>query len=64
MSGQLGAIYSWSHQKIVWLFTLFIIFQSVGMLLGGMLRDKVGPRWNTATAVTGRPATSLAQGGR
>ena len=48
MSGHLGAIYGWSHQQVAWLFTLFIIFQSIGMLPGGMLRDRFGPRWTTA----------------
>ena len=32
------------------MFTLFVVFQSVGMLPGGMLRDKYGPRWTTAIA--------------
>lgn len=48
MSGHLGAIYGWSHQQVAWLFTLFIILQSFGMLPGGILRDKYGPRWTTA----------------
>jgi MFS transporter, OFA family, oxalate/formate antiporter len=48
MSGHLAAIYGWSHQQVAWLFTLFIILQSFGMLPGGMLRDKFGPRWTTA----------------
>jgi MFS transporter, OFA family, oxalate/formate antiporter len=48
MSGHIGAVYGWSHQEVAWLFTLFIIFQSVGMLPGGMLRDRFGPRWTTA----------------
>jgi MFS transporter, OFA family, oxalate/formate antiporter len=50
MSGHLGAIYGWSHEQVAWLFTLFIIFQSIGMLPGGMLRDKFGPRWTTAVS--------------
>jgi len=50
MSGHIGAIYGWSHEQVALLFTLFIIFQSVGMLPGGMLRDKYGPRWTTAVA--------------
>ncbi len=50
MSGHIGAIYGWSHGQVALLFTLFIIFQSVGMLPGGMLRDKFGPRWTTAIA--------------
>ncbi len=48
MSGHLGALYGWSHEQVALLFTLFVIFQSVGMLPGGMLRDRFGPRWTTA----------------
>lgn len=48
MSGHIGAIYGWSHEQVALMFTLFIIFQSIGMLPGGMLRDKFGPRWTTA----------------
>lgn len=48
MSGHLGATYHWSHEQVALLFTLFIIFQSIGMLPGGMLRDRFGPRWTTA----------------
>lgn len=48
MSGHLAAIYGWSDQEVAWLFTLFIILQSFGMLPGGILRDKFGPRWTTA----------------
>ena len=48
MSGHIGAIYGWSHEQVALMFTLFIIFQSVGMLPGGMLRDKFGPQWTTA----------------
>jgi MFS transporter, OFA family, oxalate/formate antiporter len=48
MSGHVGAVYGWSHERIALLFTLFIIFQSVGMLPGGLLRDRFGPRWTTA----------------
>jgi OFA family oxalate/formate antiporter-like MFS transporter len=50
MSGHIGAIYGWSHEQVALMFTLFIIFQSVGMLPGGMLRDRYGPRWTTAVA--------------
>jgi len=50
MSGHIGAIYGWSPEQVAWMFTTFIIFQSVGMLPGGMLRDKYGPRWTTAIA--------------
>jgi len=48
MSGHIGANYGWSHQNIGWMFTLFVIFQSIGALPGGMLRDHWGPRWTTA----------------
>lgn len=47
MSGHIGANYGWSHEDIGWLFTLFVIFQSIGALPGGMLRDRFGPRWTT-----------------
>ena len=64
MSGHVGAIYGWSHQQVALLFTLFIIFQSVGMLPGGMLRDKFGPRWTTAISglLTGIGLYALALG--
>lgn len=48
MSGHIGTIYGWSHAQIGWLFTLFVIFQSIGTLPGGVLRDRYGPRWTTA----------------
>jgi MFS transporter, OFA family, oxalate/formate antiporter len=48
MSGHVGANYGWSHEDIGWLFTLFVIFQSIGALPGGVLRDRYGPRWTTA----------------
>jgi OFA family oxalate/formate antiporter-like MFS transporter len=48
MSGYIGANYGWSHEDIGWLFTLFVIFQSIGALPGGVLRDRYGPRWTTA----------------
>lgn len=48
MSGHIGANYGWSHADIGWLFTLFVIFQSIGALPGGVLRDRYGPRWTTA----------------
>lgn len=48
MSGHIGANYGWSHENIGWLFTLFVIFQSIGSLPGGVLRDRYGPRWTTA----------------
>ena len=64
MSGHIGAIYGWSPQQVALLFTLFIIFQSVGMLPGGMLRDKFGPRWTTAISglLTGLGLYALALG--
>ncbi|HTQ33839.1 MAG TPA: OFA family MFS transporter [Stellaceae bacterium] len=48
MSGHIGGIYQWSHEQIGWMFTLFVIFESVGTLPGGILRDRFGPRWVTA----------------
>lgn len=50
MSGHIGRLYQWSHTQIGWMFTLFVIFESVGTLPGGILRDKFGPRWVTAIA--------------
>ena len=50
MSGHIGGIYHWSHTQIGWMFTLFVIFESVGTLPGGILRDKFGPRWVTVIA--------------
>lgn len=50
MSGHIGGIYHWSHTEIGWMFTLFVIFESVGTLPGGILRDKFGPRWVTVIA--------------
>ena len=50
MSGHIGGLYHWSHAQIGWMFTLFVIFESVGTLPGGILRDKFGPRWVTALA--------------
>ena len=48
MSGHIGGLYHWSHEQIGWMFTLFVIFESIGTLPGGLLRDKFGPRWVTA----------------
>ena len=64
MSGHIGAIYGWSHEQIALLFTMFIIFQSVGMLPGGVLRDRFGPRWTTAISglLSGIGIYSLALG--
>jgi len=50
MSGHIGGIYHWSHTQIGWMFTLFVIFESVGTLPGGILRDKFGPRGVTVVA--------------
>jgi MFS transporter, OFA family, oxalate/formate antiporter len=47
MSGHIGGIYHWSHTQIGWMFTLFVVFESIGTLPGGILRDKFGPRWVT-----------------
>jgi OFA family oxalate/formate antiporter-like MFS transporter len=50
MSGHIGAIYGWSHEEVALMFTLFIIFQSLGTLPGGLLRDRFGARWTTAVS--------------
>ncbi len=50
ISGPIGENYGWSDSQIDLMFTLFVVFQSVGMLPGGMLRDKFGPKWTTAVA--------------
>jgi OFA family oxalate/formate antiporter-like MFS transporter len=50
ISGHIGATYGWSDHQIDLMFTLFVVFQSVGMLPGGMLRDRFGPKWTTAIA--------------
>lgn len=63
MSGHIGGIYHWSHTQIGWMFTLFVILESVGTLPGGLLRDRFGPRWVTVfgglIAGIGLWATSL-----
>jgi MFS transporter, OFA family, oxalate/formate antiporter len=63
MSGHIGGLYHWSHEQIGWMFTLFVIFESVGTLPGGILRDRFGPRWVTViggvVAGIGIYATSL-----
>lgn len=50
ISDKIGGTYGWSDHQIATMFTLFVVFQSVGMLPGGMLRDRFGPRWTTAIA--------------
>ncbi|HUK08520.1 MAG TPA: OFA family MFS transporter [Stellaceae bacterium] len=50
MSGHIGGLYQWSHEQIGWMFTLFVIFESLGTLPGGLLRDRFGPRWVTLIA--------------
>ena len=50
MAGHIGGIYHWSHAQIGLMFTLFVIFESIGTLPGGVLRDKFGPRWVTLIA--------------
>jgi MFS transporter, OFA family, oxalate/formate antiporter len=50
ISGPIGDAYGWSDGQIATMFTLFVVFQSVGMLPGGILRDRYGPRWTTAIA--------------
>jgi len=47
MSAHIGGIYHWSHTQIGWMFTLFVVFESLGTLPGGILRDRFGPRWVT-----------------
>jgi len=44
MAGPIGHIFTWSHVQIGWMFTLFVVFESIGTLPGGILRDKYGPR--------------------
>lgn len=50
MSVHIGGFYHWSHTQIGWMFTLFVIFESIGTLPGGILRDRFGPRWVTLVA--------------
>jgi MFS transporter, OFA family, oxalate/formate antiporter len=50
ISGHIGETYGWSDHQIDLMFTLFVVFQSGGMLPGGLLRDRFGPRWTTAIA--------------
>jgi MFS transporter, OFA family, oxalate/formate antiporter len=44
MSDRIGSAYHWNADQIGVLFTLFVISQSIGMLPGGMLMDRFGPR--------------------
>jgi OFA family oxalate/formate antiporter-like MFS transporter len=50
ISGHIGDTYGWSAHQIDLMFTLFVVCQSVGMLPGGILRDRYGPRWTTVVA--------------
>lgn len=50
MAGPIGGVYHWSHIQIGWMFTLFVICESIGTLPGGVLRDRFGPRWVTVVA--------------
>ncbi|MGC2059254.1 MAG: OFA family MFS transporter [Candidatus Sulfotelmatobacter sp.] len=50
MSGRIGHIYGWSSVQIGWMFTLFVVLESIGTLPGGILRDKYGPRSVTVLA--------------
>lgn len=50
ISGKIGAVYGWTDNQTSTMFTLFVVLQAIGMLPGGMLRDKFGPRWTTAIA--------------
>jgi MFS transporter, OFA family, oxalate/formate antiporter len=50
MSGHIGVLYHWSRTEIGWMFTLFVIFESIGTLPGGVLRDMFGPRWVASIA--------------
>lgn len=50
MSGHIGKFYGWSPTQIGWMFTLFVVLESVGTLPGGILRDRFGPRIVTVVA--------------
>src|SRR3954452_9668956 len=50
ISGHIGATYGWSDHQIDLMLTLFVVFQSTGMLPGGLLREKFGSRWTRAIA--------------
>src|SRR4029453_14060845 len=43
MSGHIGAIYGWSPEQVALMFTRFILFQSGGVLPGGLLPPIIGP---------------------
>lgn len=40
----IGKLYGWDQHKLSMMFTTFVIFQALGALPGGVLRDKFGPR--------------------
>jgi OFA family oxalate/formate antiporter-like MFS transporter len=44
MADRIGGTYEWSPTQIGWMFTLFVVFESIGTLPGGVLCDKFGPR--------------------
>lgn len=50
MAQHIGKIYGWTGIQIGWMFTLFVVFESLGTIPGGILRDKYGPKWVTAIA--------------
>ena len=50
MEGHLGRSYHWSAVQMGWVFTLFVVLESLGTLPGGILRDKYGPRSVTTVA--------------
>ncbi len=50
MEGHLGHSYHWSAVQMGWVFTLFVVLESIGTLPGGILRDKYGPRAVTIVA--------------
>ncbi|SNB63407.1 MFS transporter, OFA family, oxalate/formate antiporter [Arboricoccus pini] len=64
MAGHIAAMYGWTHEEVALMFTLFVVAQSIGMLPGGMLRDRFGPRWTTAIGglFSGLGIASIAMG--
>lgn len=64
MSGRIATMYGWTHEEVALMFTLFIVCQSIGMLPGGILRDRFGPRWTTAIGglFSGLGIASIAMG--